>query len=363
MALVHPIRRSKIQLVLGALFAFSFGASSVQCGASNSSQSGGFGAGGAGAGSASSSGVGGASSTSSSTSTSSGQGGDIGIDVVGADYSNEQFFQNDPPPMSCDGGGKPPPDPGGTPECPGDKNLPGCQCPTQGAKAACWTGLRKNRYHGACKDGQTTCQINGESMLSWGPCVGETLPSGMTGKAACDCFSGGHWALDNLSPCFFSDASNKVVATTSTYLQGGTIQCPADSSAAPAEVWANDTLQADCTGTFKLCYSLKAGDGANPQPGDCTIISVCAEGYYSPANSTVTLPPLAGWLADPATLACQQKFVDSGGYGEMSVTGQSDECEMIDKVFQHVTYCPLACNGPNPPAMCAQCMAGGGGNF
>jgi hypothetical protein len=361
--MASPLSARKFHLLAGATFSFLIGASSVHCGGAGSSTlSSGTGSGFGGsttAGSAS----GGAGGTMSSMSGLSGAGGDITIDVQTKDYSAEDFFENDPPPLSCDGGGMAHP-PGGTPECPDDKNLPGCGCPSAGAKAACWTGLRKNRLHGVCKDGQTTCNLTGENDLAWGPCVGEQLPTGTTGKAACGCFSGGKWAIDNLSPCFFSSSQNgPVIATTSTSIQGGTIQCPADDTAAPAEDWSTDSITTDCTGTFKLCYSLKAGKAMTPLPTDCEIIKVCSEAYYSVANAVQALPPLPGWLADPGSVACAQQFVDSGGYGEMSVVGQSDECEGVDKVFNRVNYCPLSCNtNPNGPG-CAGCMAGGSGNF
>jgi len=263
--------------------------------------------------------------------------------------------------MTCDGGGMPPPVMG-TPECPSDKNLPGCDCSMAGPgkMAACWTGLRKNRNHGICKDGMTTCTQMGEQLV-WGPCVGEQLPTGTTGKAACGCFSGGHWALTNLSPCFYTDNGNSgAISTTET---GGQIMCPASFTSAPTDPWSTDTLVTDCTGSFNLCYTIKAGDGKNPQPSDCTLIKVCSASYYSMANVVQNWPPLPGWISDPSAAACVAQFQASGGYGQMSVDGQSDECELVNKVFQTVTYCPLSCNMPNPPAMCAMCMAGGGGSF
>jgi hypothetical protein len=352
----------KFQLLAGATFSFLIGASSVHCGAAGSTQASGTGTGFGGA--ATGVGGGGLGGTASTQSGPMGAGGDITIDVQTKDYSAEEFFNDDPPPMTCDGGGMVHPPPGGTPECPDDKNLPGCGCPSAGATAACWTGKRKNRNHGVCKDGQTTCILTGENDLAWGPCVGEQLPTGMTGKAACGCFSGGKWAIDNLSPCFFSSAQNgPVIATTSTFIQGGNIQCPADDTAAPAEPWASDTITTDCTGTFKLCYALKAGKAMTPLPTDCEIVKVCSEAYYAKANTVQPFPPLPGWLADSSTVACAQQFVDSGGYGEMSVVGQSDECEGVDKVFNRVNYCPLSCNTDPTGPGCAGCMAGGSGNF
>jgi hypothetical protein len=287
-----------------------------------------------------------------------GMGGSLGIDVMNQDYSAEQIYANDPPPLTCDGGGMPPPV-SGTPECPSDKNLPGCACATQGQMAACWTGLRKNRGHGDCKDGMTVCTVQGEGLV-WGPCNGEVLPMGTTGKAACTCFSGGHWAIANLSPCFVTDGMGNVTEAIST--DPTTTMCPSDFSMPPTN-WSTDTLITDCTGTFTLCYTIKAGNPNSPQPTDCVVAKSCVTAYYSVANQTFTMPDLPGWITDMAMTACAQQFYNSGGYGEMSVNGQSDECELVDKVFQHVTYCPLSCNSPNPPAMCAMCMAGGGGSF
>jgi hypothetical protein len=75
-------------------------------------------------------------------------------------YDPDAFWENDPPLMSCipDGGTLPPPKPpGGTPDCPDDKNRQGCPCTTLGEKRACWPGLRANRGLGICRDGETTC--------------------------------------------------------------------------------------------------------------------------------------------------------------------------------------------------------------
>lgn len=353
---MNKLRPLHTKLVLASVAAFVLGASSVHCGG-NSQTSGGFGA---------SPGTGGATGTGNATSTggtgntmTTGMGGTFGIDVMTMDYSAEQIYASDPPPMTCDGGGMPPPV-GGTPQCPDDKNLPGCPCTQAGQMASCWTGLRKNRNHGICHDGMTTCVQTGES-LAWGPCDGEQLPTGTTGKASCGCFSGGHWAIANLSPCFYTDGTTS--GAISTIVQGGQIQCPSDFSMAPSQSWSTDTLQVDCTGSFTLCYTIKAGDGKNPQPSDCVITKACATAYYSTANQVQMWPDLKGWISSPSMGACVDQFKNTGGYGQMSVDGQSDECELVDKVFQTVTYCPLSCNDPNPPAMCAQCMAGGGGSF
>ena len=56
-------------------------------------------------------------------------------------------------------------------------------------------------------------------------------------------------------------------------------------------------------------------------------------------------------------------FNENGGYAEMSVDGQSDECEEVKKVFNTVDYCPASCGAnPNLPE-CANCGNGGSGQF
>ncbi|MCZ7687267.1 MAG: hypothetical protein M5U28_54440 [Sandaracinaceae bacterium] len=117
----------------------------------------------------------------------------------------EAFWEDDPPPRECypDGGMGPLPDPpGGTPECPDDRNREGCRCPTVGETAPCWPGRRVNRNRGICRDGTTTCVPYDEFTGVWGPCTGYVAPvEGATrGAGACRCFSAGRWQIDNLSP-------------------------------------------------------------------------------------------------------------------------------------------------------------------
>jgi hypothetical protein len=344
-------------LIFAASASFLLGASSIQCGGTNANNtSSGFAGSGTGAGSGVSNG--GASANGGSTG-SLGLGGGIGIDVQTMDYSAEQIYANDPPITACDGGGMPPPVTG-TPECPSDKNLPGCPCPA-GATSPCWTGLRVDRGQGDCKDGMTTCGV-GEQLV-WGPCQGEVLPMGTTGKAACKCFSSGHWAIANLSPCFYSetdDMGNTTSGAISTLSSTG--QCPSSFTAAPTESWSTDTIETDCAGTFSLCYTIKAGNGKAPLPTDCTIAKVCASAYYMTAGMVQQWPDLPGWISDPSASACVTQFQASGGYGQMSVVGQSNQCEDVSEVFQTVTYCPTACNGSDA-GMCGSCQAGGGGTF
>jgi hypothetical protein len=289
----------------------------------------------------------------------------------------DAFFASDPPPMTCypDGGMGPWPDPpGGTPECPDDRNREGCRCTNVGATAACWPGHRANRMRGICHDGTTTCMPRDEFGGVWGPCMGAVLPTpGATrGAAACECFSMGRWAIDNLSPCFVGPTSGGQYYAVSTYIAGASAACPTTittpPSPQPGTTWSTDSLNVDCAGQFHLCYTLRAGNAMTPQPTDCTVAETCVDTWYPTANAMQALPPLPSWTGGAAT-ACATQFATTGGYGEMSVQGLSIECDDIGDgsgaryVFNRVNYCPLACNtNPTGPG-CTGCMMGGSGSF
>lgn len=305
--------------------------------------------------------------------------GSIVPDVATKDYSAEDFFVDDPPPQGCDGGGKPVV-PGGTPECPDDKNLQGCPCVNEGEQKPCWPGYRKHRNKGNCTDGVTTCQKVGEIALQWGECKGYQgidpntfMPLGTTGKAACTCFSGGFWKLQNTSPCFsFTDQSfTTVLGAVSTIMNGNQAQCPDTSTIdwnnpqPPAQPFSQNWVTADCTGFFKLCYTFKALSAPNAARSatDCVMKQVCTEAYYSTANQEQAFPDLPSWVTQsPVEKSCAQSFVSNGGYAEMSVVGESDECDKLDKVFQTVNYCPLKCNPTGGGAACGDKTCGAGEN-
>lgn len=364
------VRRSftGVRIALSSVFAVSLAVSAIQCSADSGSanQVGNGGSSGSSNGGNSGSGGGDASAN-------GGTAGIIDIDSSVKDYSAEDFFLDDPPPMSCDGGGQPV-SPGGTPECPDDKNLPGCPCTTKGETKPCWPGYRRHRNHGNCADGMTTCDFEGETNLVWGECMGYTgidpntrEPLGTTGKAACGCFSAGRWEITNLSPCFHEGAGGSVtgaVSTTMTDNMGGAA-CPG-TFAKPSEPWSTNWVTVDCTGRFRLCFTLKAlsAPGAmKNSTSDCIMQEVCTEAYYGTANARQEFPPLDSWITDSTQTACAEAFVNNGGYAEMSVDGQSDECEMVNKIFNTVDYCPLSCNtNPNQPE-CANCGNGGSGQF
>jgi hypothetical protein len=291
-------------------------------------------------------------------------------------FDPDAFWAQDPPPAWCGPDGGTAPVPGGTPDCPDDKNRQGCPCSPQGTQAACWPGLRANRNLGQCKDGTTTCISNDEFGLVWGPCEGYVLPDpGATkGKAACKCFSGGQWKIDNLSPCFASWDNYATYYAVSTVLSGGNAQCPSIPSTPPptkpTQIWSPNTIQTDCAGHFKLCYTLKAGAAASPQATDCELVKVCTEADYPTANQVQAFPDLPSWVT--TTTPCATQFATTGGYGEMSVIGESVMCDEVDNgagqpyVFNRVQYCPLCCNLSPPTcsgAQCANCNQGGSGNF
>lgn len=178
--------------------------------------------------------------------------------------------------------------------------------------------------------------------------------------AASGCFSQGTWQIDNLSPCFFSPSGD--AATTegaiSTIQSGQLFECPSDFTAAPTDTWSTDTLTTDCTGHYTLCYTLKAGSATNPQASDCVVIQVCSEGDYLTANQPQPWPDLPGWISTGDESACAKTFTEAGGYGLKSVSGTPTGCASITKTLGTVTYCPLSCNQPNPPSLCATCVSG-----
>lgn len=293
----------------------------------------------------------------------------------------EAFWESDPPPRQCleDGTMTPLPEPpGGTPECPSDKNREGCRCEPIGARAPCWPGLRVNRNRGICRDGMTECLPYDEFTGVWGPCMGAVLPvpGVRLGPQACRCFSQGRWALENLSPCFIEYSGGRGVYAVSTYVDGGGVaRCPSLPSGAspppapmPGTNWTRNTLTVDCAGRFELCYTLRAGNAEMPMPSDCMLARVCTGSvWYPEAGREMRLPDLPSWTS--ADSACAQRFRDSGGYGEMSVRGLSLECEPIDDgaggeyVFNRVNYCPLRCNREPTAPGCERCMMGGSGMF
>ena len=285
----------------------------------------------------------------------------------------DAFFIADPPPQYCGPDEvDPPPLPGGTPDCPDDKNREGCPCDVPGEEVACWPGLRVDRNRGTCRDGVAKCEAVGEFINRLGPCEGYVLPP--PGTDTCNCFSSGRWELDNLSPCFVRYQSPPNVYAVSTFLDdNGVGQCPTSLNnipppqPEPGKSFSSNRLTVDCAGQFRLCYTIKAGDMANPSASDCVLANSCVDFWYDEPGVTQELPPLPGWTS--SDFACAKQFQDNGGYGEMSVLGLSSECEDIDdgsgdaRVFNRVQYCPSICGSePNRPE-CAQCTNGGGGNF
>jgi hypothetical protein len=289
-----------------------------------------------------------------------------------AEVTVDAFFVNDPPPPMCDQSGhmsavQPP---GGTPDCPDDKNREGCPCPTKGMTASCWPGKRINRNHGVCKDGTTTCEATVEFGLRWGTCNGYKLPepAATAGPTACGCFSQGTWKLTNLAPCIFRGGATYLYSSKLT--ADGKIDCGAnvpEPPPAPPGSWTDDVLNVDCGGQFKLCYTIKAGDVNNPKPDDCVVMQSCQDVWYPQSGVDQKLTDLPSWTS--ANTACAASFDKGGGYGEMSVIGKSVECDAIDDgkgqpyVFHRTDYCPPSCqNMPTDPA-CKDCQTGGSGMF
>jgi hypothetical protein len=293
-------------------------------------------------------------------------------DAAFAQPTVDAFFIDDPPPRQCGPNGEeqPAPTPGGTPQCPDDKNREGCPCPELGMSAACWPGKRVNRNHGICRDGTTRCNDTTEFGLRWGPCEGYVLPrdGALAGPEACGCFSSGRWTLDNLSPCIYRGMQTYLYSSTLT--GSGTIDCGAnvpEPPPVPAAAWSSSTLNVDCAGDFRLCYAIKAGDAANPRPDDCMIMQTCVDVSYPNAGVDQALPDLPAWSS--SNTQCAAEFDRIGGYGEMTVLGQSVECDAIDDgmgnpyVFHRTDYCPPSCQQTPDTPECRDCQTGGSGMF
>ena len=228
---------------------------------------------------------------------------------------------------------------------------------------------------GICRDGVAECVARDEFGGQWGPCVGAVLPTpGATrGAAACECFSVGRWAIDNLSPCFVDYGSGGVYAVSTFVGAGGSAMCPTSISGTPppspepGTVWSEDSLNVDCAGQFHLCYTLRAGSAMAPLDTDCVVAETCVDTWYPVAGVDQPLPPLPAWTSSDS--ACARAFRDSGGYGEMSVDGFSIECDDITDgsgeryVFNRVNYCPIRCNTMPTLPECMGCMMGGSGGF
>lgn len=290
-----------------------------------------------------------------------------------AELSADAFFINDPAPPYCGPGGEQqnPDPPGGTPECPDDKNREGCPCSAAGATAPCWPGMRVHRDHGICQDGIATCLDTTEFGLRWGQCADYVLPEegALVGPNACRCFSAGIWSIDNLGPCI-------LVGETGTYLYAskltaqGALDCGSDVPEPPPQpsgTWTRSHLNVDCAGQFELCYTIKAGDVDDPRAADCVIMQSCIDVWYPEAGAEQALPELPSWVSSDT--ACAARFVEIGGYGEMSVLGQSVECDAVDDglgnpyVFHRTRYCPPSCSQTPDTPECRGCSAGGSGMF
>lgn len=304
------------------------------------------------------------------------------INADAGDDPNGDLFKDDPPPNYCGvDAGKPISKIGGTAECPDDKNKPGCGCSQEGEKAKCWTGLRKNRGLGGCKDGETVCLRKGENDFRWGQCLGQVLPKpNATGEAACSCFSVGLWKIENTAPCIWSDAQGHYAySTTGPDASGCTEADHLARGVKPTKgVWSKDTLKTDCTGTFTLVFRVKQGDFNNPKKEDCTLGESSTLVEYREENVEQALPDLPHWNTTDS--ACVKKWeVDtpedkSPGYGEMIVRGgKTALCDVLadeadpntEFVFNRVLYCPKICrdakNAEHPA--CKECQLKGQGDF
>jgi hypothetical protein len=297
---------------------------------------------------------------------------DASVDLQPVGANSDAFFINDPPPPYCGPDEVDPGDPiTGSVDCPSDKNRQGCPCENAGEVAACWPGKRIHRDHGICQDGTTMCTATQEFGLLWGPCEEYVLPmeGALAGPDACRCFSAGTWKLSNLSPCIYQGAEG-IYLYSSTLSADGKIQCGSnvpDPPPRPEEDWSTSTLNVDCAGQFELCYTIKAGDVDDPKPTDCVVMQTCVDVWYPEAGQDLALDALPSWVSTDTD--CGGQFDRGGGYGEMSVIGESIECDVVDDgmgnpyVFHRTDYCPPSCQATPTTPECMACQTGGSGMF
>ncbi|NOY93890.1 MAG: hypothetical protein GXP55_22130 [Deltaproteobacteria bacterium] len=304
---------------------------------------------------------------------------DASCDAARGCASTSPSFGDDPPPAQCleDGGmGVPLTPPGGTLDCPDDNHKQGCPCEPVGTMASCWPGRRVNRDRGWCVDGTTRCEASPDGSGRWSACAGALLPDPTMGlgPAACQCFSAGSWVVDSTNICFALYPGSGAYGVSS-YLSGGTPRCPAQAPSSsppptpqPGTDWSTNRLTVDCEGRYRLCMTVKAGDPDAPSTSDCTVARSCTEDWYAARGVEQEFPPLPSWFSTDG--ACSQQLLDSGGYGEMSVTGMSIECDVVDGaagaelVFKRSAYCTARCTADPSAAGCpSSCATSNSGDF
>jgi hypothetical protein len=183
------------------------------------------------------------------------------------------------------------------------------------------------------------------------------------------CFTKGQWKVDNLVPCLVEGESQRFFLYSSRSSAGGYVCDPVRSTPPPApdSAWSSSTLQVDCAGKFELCYTLKAGSSAAPKPTDCSLVKLCVNTVYAQPGLTQRLPDLPGWSTEDSV--CSKRFVDRGGYGEMSVRGTNQTNQPIDDghgqplIFERTTYCSPTCNDTPDLPECKDCSVNGTGMF
>lgn len=262
----------------------------------------------------------------------------------------------DTPPAWCGPSGAQPPPIGGTLECPADKNLPGCACATVGEEATCWTGYRRHRGLGQCKDGRTKCLDGTAGLHVWGACEGVKLPdpSATDAVASCSCFSAGNWKIANAAPCIWADASGFYAYSTAPPSSANNCT-EANHLAAgqkPAVAWSTSSITLECPGKYKLCYRIRQGDAKNPKATDCLLGESCVDVDYAKAGVEQATPPLPAWNTTDS--ACVKKWETetpeeaSPGYYEMLALGQTYSCDAVGKpsesfLFSRKPYCARKC--------------------
>ncbi len=195
-----------------------------------------------------------------------------------------------------------------------------CVC-KPGEKAPCYNGDPKTQNTGICKDGQKTCQPNGQ----WGPCSGEIRPRQELCNGQDDDCNG--QTDENLTgpPCAKSFGVCVGLRQTCAGAQGWKACNATDYKNHSADYQANETLcdgkDNDCDGNIdenlsQACYT---GPNNTQGTGPCKGgMQLCVSGSWSTCNGEVK----------PSTETCNGIDDDCNGKTDDNVSGLGQACTL-----------------------------------
>ena len=195
----------------------------------------------------------------------------------------------------------PPPPTPGTPECPDDKKPPRLRMSDAGKTIPCLAGaarkpqlghLSRRRNHLRARAGELGQNLG--SMKDTSCPSPERPPEPMPASV----FRRDAGRFDNLVPCFYTLKRSRHRATSSV-IQGGKPTCVDEPAAAkPTSPWSPEHLTVDCVGHWKLCYTLRAGDG-KIRSTDCVVATSCNRRRLPMPTNHQALPQLPAWQRRP----------------------------------------------------------------